>query len=166
MRLDVMAPPQIANRGLAHSRLRGHEPATPMRLTFWLRLQSGVNHSFDPLRAVCRFASAPRRNLPKTAWSLRRETLLPKAHRLTIDFQFGSDRRFRFAASRAEHDQTPQGHLLRRSHGCQPLLDALAIVTREVKRRGGSGHTQLCPDSVSNVHLFVGHYTSTGGCRC
>jgi len=78
MRLNVMALPQSTDRGLAESLVRRHEPATPMRHSFRLGLQSRVNDRFDAIRAVSRFAAAAGRDLPQAVQTCVGEALAPQ----------------------------------------------------------------------------------------
>src|SRR4029450_7071398 len=67
MRFDVMASPQITDRGFADSLPGGHEPATPLRLAFGFRLQRGIEHRLDSFRTVSSLAPSSRSDLPQAA---------------------------------------------------------------------------------------------------
>src|SRR6185369_5492205 len=65
MGLDVMATPDPTHAGLADPLRYRHGPATPMRISFGLGLQSGVNHSLDSSCIVTGFPAPTWSNLPK-----------------------------------------------------------------------------------------------------
>jgi hypothetical protein len=56
---DVVARPDPAPAGLADPLCRRHGAATPMRASFGLSLQSGVNHGLDSSHIVAGFRPRP-----------------------------------------------------------------------------------------------------------
>ena len=52
MWLDVVASPDPAHAGLTDPLRHRQGPATPMRVSFGLGLQSGINHGLDANRIV------------------------------------------------------------------------------------------------------------------
>src|SRR6266705_1064332 len=65
MRLEVVATPDPAHAGLADPLGHRHGAATPMRVSFGLGLQGGVNYGLDSSHIVTGFPASPGSNLPK-----------------------------------------------------------------------------------------------------
>src|SRR6202167_6631299 len=88
MRLDIVTTPDPAHAGLADSLCRRHGAATPMRASFGLSLQSGVNHGLDSRHIITGFPAPAGSNLPKRLGPAAAEALAPEANRLTAQAGF------------------------------------------------------------------------------
>src|SRR5271170_6644783 len=97
MWLQVVATPDPAHAGLADPLRRCHGPATPVRASFGLSLQSGVNHGFDSSHIVTGFPAPTRSNLPKRWGPAAAEALAPEANRLTVHAVLSGDLYLRLA---------------------------------------------------------------------
>src|SRR5438445_6067115 len=93
-----MTLPDPAHAGLADPLCRRHRAATPMRASFGLGLQSGVNHRLDASHIVTGFPTSAGSNLPKRLGPATAEALAPEANRLTIHAVFRGDHHLRLAS--------------------------------------------------------------------
>src|SRR5215467_4685435 len=97
MRLDVVATPDPAHAGFADPLGCRHGAATPMRASFRLSLQSGVDHRLDSSHIVTRFPAPAWSNLPKSKGTAAAEALAPEANRLTVHAVFRGYHHLRLA---------------------------------------------------------------------
>src|SRR5215472_9497544 len=104
MRLDVMATPDPVHAGLADALCRRHRAATPMRTSFGLGLQSGVNHGVDSSHIVTGFPATAGGNLPKRLGPAATEALAPEANCLTIHAVLRGDHHLRLASGNCQDD--------------------------------------------------------------
>src|SRR3954462_15760578 len=144
MRLDVVAPPYVADGGLAQAQARRHQPATPLGAPFGLGLQCGVDDPFDVLLAIGWLAAAARSHVPQPGQTLLQKTLPPEAHGLAIDLQFRRNRQFRLSRRRRQNDAATKRYLLRRSHRSQPLIELFSLLFRQDDARTRVGHEPFC----------------------
>ena len=66
MRLQIVAAPNVADRGLADLLVLGHQTTTPVGHPFGLGLQRRSDDGFDLLRSERGLAASPRRHFPQT----------------------------------------------------------------------------------------------------
>src|SRR5215467_9168602 len=102
MRLDVVATPDPAHAGFADPLGRRHGAATPMRASFGLSLQSGVNHRLDSSHIVTRLPAPAWSNLPKSRRPAGAEALAPEADGLTVHAVLGGDHHLRLAGRKGQ----------------------------------------------------------------
>src|SRR5690242_8669705 len=102
MRLDVMALPDPAHAGLANPLCRRHGTATPMRASFGLGLQSGINHGLDASHIVTGFPAPAGSNLPKRLEPAAAEAFAPEANRLTVHAVLSGDHHLRLASGNGQ----------------------------------------------------------------
>src|SRR5579862_8742866 len=91
MRLNVVTTPDPAHAGLADPLCGCHRAATPVRASFRLSLQSGVNHGLDSSRIVTGFPAPAGCNLPKRLRPTVAKALAPEANRLTVHAVLSGD---------------------------------------------------------------------------
>ena len=121
VRLHIMTPPDVADRGLAHPLGLRHLSATPMRHARRLGLQGRIHDGFNLLRPIGRLAPASRGDLPQALQAGPAKTGSPQGHRLAIGSPLPRNRTLRLAFGCRQHDAAAQHHLLRRSVRAQPL---------------------------------------------
>src|SRR3954452_9139263 len=97
MWLDVVASPDPAHAGLADPLCRRHRPTAPLRASFGLALQRGVNYGLDSSRIVTGFPASAGSNRPKRLWPTFAEAFAPKTNCLTVHAVFGGDPHLGFA---------------------------------------------------------------------
>src|SRR5262245_2883511 len=102
MGLDVVATPDPVHAGFADPLGRRHGPATPMRASFGLGLQSGVNHRLDSSHIVTGLPAPAGSNFPKSRRPADPEALAPEANRLTVHAILSGDPHLRLAASNGQ----------------------------------------------------------------
>src|SRR6267154_4954204 len=117
MRLEVVATPDPAHAGFADPLCHCHGATTPMRISFGLALQGGVNYSLDSSHIVTGFPASPWSNLPKRLGSTAAETLAPEADRLTIHAVLSGYRHLRLAGGNGQNNTAAQRDLLWSSQG-------------------------------------------------
>ena len=88
---NVVTTPDPAHAGLADPLCDCHRAATPVRASFGLRLQSGVNHGLDSSHIVTGFPAPAGCNLPKRLGPTLAKALAPQANRLTVHAVLSGD---------------------------------------------------------------------------
>src|SRR4249920_3399214 len=134
MRLQVVATPDPAHAGLADPLCHRHGAATPMRASFGLRLQSGVNHGLDSSHIVTGFPAPAGSNLPKRLGPAAGAALAPEANRLTVHAVLSGDHHLRLASRNSQDNAATERYLLWSSQGYHPALEFAALVRRQDER--------------------------------
>ena len=80
MRLELMAPPDVAHRRFADPQLVGQAAAAPLALPLGFGPQGSVDDLLDFLRPIASFASPPRGHLPETWQTLLGKASAPESH--------------------------------------------------------------------------------------
>ena len=144
MRLEIVAPPDVVDRGLAHPLAFGHQPATPVRHPFRLAAQGGVHDRFNLLRSISWFATAPGSYFPQAVQALLRKARTPQHHRLAINLQPSRNLTVGLPFGRCQHDTASQRNLLRRTVRVQPLLDVLLDLSDSaIRARMFGAHSKI-----------------------
>src|ERR1051325_1474574 len=102
MWLQVVATPDPAHAGLADPLCRRHGPATPMRASFGLGLQSGVDYALYSRDIVSGFPAPAWSNRPKCLGPGGAEAFAPEANRLTVDAVRSGGRHLRLAGGKTQ----------------------------------------------------------------
>src|SRR5437764_15333655 len=105
-----------------------HCPATPMRVSLWLGLQGGVDHSLHTRRIVSRFPPPAWSNLPKRLQTVATESLSPQTDRLTVHAVLRRNRTLGFTGSNSEDHAAAQRYLLWCSQRRQPAFNLNLLV--------------------------------------
>ena len=100
--LEIMAPPEVAHRGLAHSLVLRQQPATPRGHPLGFALQRRLHQGFDPFRPISRLA--PAGDFPQALQTVLGETPTPQAHRLAMSSQWTGDRGLRLPLGRRQNN--------------------------------------------------------------
>src|SRR5689334_1608896 len=107
MRFDVVATPDPAHAGLADPLCRRHGATTPMRASFGLSLQGGVDHGLDSRHIINGFPAPAGSNLPKRLGPAVSEALSPEANRLTVHAILGGDHYLCLASGNGQDNAAP-----------------------------------------------------------
>src|SRR3954447_4758681 len=106
MWLDIVATPDPAHARLADSLSHSHGATTPMRVSFWLGLQSGVNQALDSSYVVTRFPAPAWSNLPERWGPAVTEALAPEANRLAVHATLSGDHHLRLTSGNGQDHAT------------------------------------------------------------
>ena len=140
VRLQLVAAPDVADRGLAHALGLRHLPAAPLSHPLGLGRERRLNDLLDLSRGVGRLASTPRCDLPQTLWTGLDNPITPQRDGLRIDTEVLTDRQIGLTGRRRQHDPAAQRHLLRRPMRAHPRLQLFALNIRKTHSRARSGH--------------------------
>src|SRR5438477_13215744 len=127
MRFEVVTLPDIVNRRLTDSLAGGHQPATPMAHPFGFCAQSRIHDCLNLPRSISCLTAASRRHFPQTIQTFLLKTRAPQCDSLAIGLQVLGDTVVGLPLSSGQHDPAPQGYLLRRAEGRDPLAKLLLV---------------------------------------
>ena len=140
MRLEVVAPPELAHGGFTDPLGSRHRSATPMRAPFWFGLQGGVDYGLDASCIIGGFAASARSDFPKRWEAAGAEAFPPETDRLAVHAILGRHVHLGLTSGKSQNDPAAQCYLLRGTQSHQPALEFATLVRRQNERGNDTGH--------------------------
>src|SRR5882672_4684880 len=97
MGFEIVVLPQAVDGAAANLLCSRHRAATPMSRTFWLSMQSRLDHGRHFVLIISGFTTAPGSCIPYSIQSIGQKTLSPQGRSVPIDFQLGGNFQILFA---------------------------------------------------------------------